>query len=518
MPTENFQILLKRIRTGNLSMFGGYVSKINIDLLSELSDSSDYEKIKDNKEKCFYLALSYLLFQMEFELFHKLFNYSDKLGFFIEVKKIPFRFKILAYLHLEGMQRGLTGRIFEIIRHFNKYNLFEKEFTKDHTEIIEEIKKKDKLLIANLKDLFGSASDSLIYYVCKIMPYDLYLRKIYPGGLNRWLNEYYSIYGLVARNLGSIRNFIDKIEKHYTPIKNFDQTKKDIYINYGKIFYENGVSQEIIHDVYPENVLKYKDDILKKNNYNFYSLSMVLRGGLGPEGFGFTYSTPRGEVIEICSDQRQSDAIIIKFKEYLKNKFLDKLEKEMLDSEIDIGIVEKIITFLLDILKSEALISYYNKEKILEKVKNFLYQFEEFQEQKEIIVEEVLNRISVAVSIILRKVRLKDQFITRMDLLSQGKIKSEEIANLTKKFYYDKYDRLICFACGIHFNKEAAHCPNCKALIGKTHYDLLRERMFFQNEIKWYTKDYSDKIPELEDEYYLEEERDLIRRRRFYYD
>ena len=89
------------------------------------------QKIKDNKEKCYYLALSYLIFQMEFELFQKLFNYSDKLGFFIEVKKIPYRFKILAYLHLEGMQRGLTGRVFEIIRHFNKYNLFERIFSKD---------------------------------------------------------------------------------------------------------------------------------------------------------------------------------------------------------------------------------------------------------------------------------------------------------------------------------------------------------------------------------------------------
>ncbi|MFX1280874.1 MAG: hypothetical protein ACFFA3_15975 [Promethearchaeota archaeon] len=516
MPSKNLQLLLKTIRTGNLSMFGRYVARINIELLSELSDSLDYEKIKDDKEKCYYLALSYLLFQMEFELFEQLFNYSDKLGFFIKVKNIPYRFKILAYLHLEGMQRGLTGRIFEIIRHFTKYNLFEREFTKDHIKVIEEIKKNDKLLISNLKDLFGSAPDSLIYYVCKIMPYDLYLRRIYPDGLKRWLDEYYSMYGLVARNLGSVTNFIAQIEKNYTPIKNFNQNKKDIYITYGRIYFENGQSREIIHDVYPENVIKYKDDILMKNNYKFYSLSMVLRGGLGPEGFGFTYSTPRGEVIEICSDQQQSDAIIIKFKHYLKKKFLGKLRDEMMDSGIKVGIIDKIITFLSDILKPETLISYHDKDKILEKVKTYIFQIEDFQDQNKVAIEEILNRISVAVSIILRKIRLKDQFITRMDLLSQDKIKSEEIANLTKKFYYDEYDRLICFACGNHFNKEEKCCPNCKASIGKTHYDLLRERMFFQNEINWYTKDYSEKIQELEEDDYLE--RYQNRRSRFYYD
>ena len=61
-------------------------------------------------------------------------------------------------------------------------------------------------------------------------------------------------------------------------------------------------------------------------------------------------------------------------------------------------------------------------------------------------------------------------------------------------------------------------CPHCQCSRGKTHYDVLRERIFFQNEIKWYAKDYSEQIQELEDEYYLEGERDLNRRGRFFYD
>jgi rubrerythrin len=518
MLSENLPFLLNIIKTGNLSQFGRFKSDIDIELLSDLTDSLEFEKIKDKKEKCYYLALSFLLFRLKFELFHQLFNYSDKLGFFIEVKKIPFRFKILAFLHLEGMQRGLTGRIFEIIKHFNKYNLFERNFTKDHIKIIEGIKKTDILFIANLKDLFGSVSDSLIYYLCKIMPYDLYLRRIIPRGLQSWLDNYYSMYGLISRNVGSVEKFLDIIGKKHTPIKNFNQNQEDIFIIFGKTLYENGDYRDIIHAVYPENVLKYKDDILRKDNYNFYSLSMVLLGGLGPEGFGFTYSTPRGEVIEICSDQKQSEAIIIKFKQYLKNKFLGKLEKEMVELGIETKIIEKILAFLSEILDPKTLISYQNRDKLMDKIKNFIYQIEEFQEQDKNILEEITNRISIAVSVILRKIRLKDQFKTRMDLVTQDKIKSEDIAKLTKKFYYDNYNRLICFACGIQYDKTAESCPNCKAPPGKSHYDLLRERMFFQNEIKWYTKDYSEKMRDLEEEYFLQRERELNRRGGVYSD
>ena len=234
---------------------------------------------------------------------------------------------------------------------------------------------------------------------------------------------------------------------------------------------------------------------------------MVLQGGLGPEGFGFTYSTPRGEVIEICSDQKQSDAIIIKFKQYLKNKFLNKLEEEMEELGIEIRIREKILAFLSEILDPKALISYQNRDKLIEKIKNYIYQIEEFHAHDKTILEEIINRISIAVSVILRKIRLKDQFKTRMDLVTQDKIKSEDIAKLTKKFYYDRNNRLICFACGILYDKTAESCPNCKAPPGKSHYDLLRERMFFQNEIKWYTKDYSEKMRVLEEEYNLQRER-----------
>jgi hypothetical protein len=194
---------------------------------------------------------------------------------------------------------------------------------------------------------------------------------------------------------------------------------------------------------------------------------MVLFGGLGPQGLGFTYSTPRGEVIEICSDQKEAEAIIVKFKQYLKRKFLGKLEEELEIMGISADIRTKINDYLLKILNPKDLISYQDKDPIIKRIRAFLSQIEEFQQAYKTELESIINKISKAVTIILRRIRVKDQFITRMDLVTKGKIKSEDISKLT-------------------------------SLRGKSHYDVLRERFFFQNEIKWFFEDYSEEIKELE--------------------
>jgi hypothetical protein len=197
---------------------------------------------------------------------------------------------------------------------------------------------------------------------------------------------------------------------------------------------------------------------------------MIIFGGLGPEGFGFTYSTPKGEVIEICSDQKETEAIVIKFKQYLMRKFLDKLEIEMGSLGINSDIRNKIIKYLSDIINPKELVSYYNQSSILRKIKGFLLQIDELQRMDQSKIEVIMEKVSFAISIILKRIKLKDQFITRMDLVAKGKLKSEDVAKLT-------------------------------SLRGKSHYDVLRERMFLQNKPKWFYINYPKEIAELEREF-----------------
>jgi hypothetical protein len=464
------------------------------------NDSEDFDKISESSEKCYYLALAKLLSSLSlyrgtgdevviFNQFNQLINMSDKIGIFLEVKKIPFRFKIMAELHLDGMQKGNIGRVFVFIRFFNKYNLFEKNFSNKELELIQTIKKNDKALVANLKDLFGHVSDSLIFYSCKIMPYDLLLsnkervrfylnnrehRSEFRGRfslnyLKTW-TDWYGMYGLSVRNLGSIDDFIDNFEKNY------DGSREVLEFNiiYRTFYFGDDEDHEFHeikkHFVSPKNILKNKEKILEKDHHKYYSISMVLLGGLGPQGLGFTYSTPRGEIVEICSDRKENEAIIIKYKQYLKRKFLGKLEKGMEKLGINENVRLKVLNYLAQTLNPKILISYYDKDRILRRIKNFLYQIDEFQHDYKSELEEILNKITEAISIILRDIKVRDQFITRMDLVEQGKIKSEDIAKLT-------------------------------SLRGKSHYDVLKERFFFQNEINWFFKDYAKEINELENKF-----------------
>ena len=477
MSSDQFQLLIKSLKSGDLSKFIEIFKLRTENKTLNLFESINYEKFKDRIEKSYYSALSKFLASLRFEDFSELFKYSDKLGIFIDVKKIPSRFQIICDLHLDGIQRGLIGRIFDIIRFFNKYNLFERDFTLGELEIIEEIKK-DKMLMANLNDLFGKLSNSLIFYACKIIPYDLYL--MYVERINYFLNtaqrfelrgtfnlnylkgwtDHYSMYGLSVANLGDSKSFIKYCKKQYELYKNRETIKN---VQLLKIKYHNR-----IHLVSINNILKNYDKILEnEKNYSFYSLSMVLLGGLGPQGHGFTYSTPRGELIEICSDIRENEAIIIKYKQFLKERFLSKMDKELCKKGIDENTVQKLKEYLSDVINDKQKISFFNKDEIVNHIYKFLSKSKESSSRNDSELLDLIREISDAIKIILRPIEMIDQFICRMNLVDESILQSEEIAKLT-------------------------------SLEGKSHYDVLRERFFFQNEVYWFFKDYSNEINALQ--------------------
>jgi hypothetical protein len=352
------------------------------------------------------------------------------------------------------------GDQIDFLRFCNDYKLTEKDdFSKEESDFIEDIYQ-NKLLIANLIDLFGRVSNSFIYYLYKVWPRALYnffmnnsRRVLSPLNTSQIVGffNYYSTYGLSVMKLGELTDFIEQFEKLHIRLKKAGNKLSEEL----KLIKYSYFNRTIL--VSPGNIIKNREKILLKDNYNYYNLSMVLLGGLGPQGHGFMYSTPKGEVIEICSDIKENEAIIVKYKQFLKQQFLVKLKKEMASLLINTEINENIINYLSEIIDKRELINYSKKEPILKKIENYLKEDQKFQQDNKQEISDLINKISNAITLILRKIKMEDQFKTRMNLIQEDKLKSEDIAKLT-------------------------------SLKEKSHYDVLRERLFFQNMLYWFSK------------------------------
>lgn len=471
--------IVKSLKTGEISKI-----KYALENLIEYEFLIKNSKIKEKLEKNFYLGLGSCLRSKNFENFELMVDSSIDFDIFIDVRKIPNRFEIISALVLDcvrevsaGYQTSSLGKEIDILRFCNDYNLFERDLIEEDLKIIENLRK-DILLISNLHDLFGEISDSFILFIRKTIPQELYQFFIGEQSIyipdqdqlafyikNVFFNQY-SIYGLSVRYLSSVKNFIKELRKHYLKHKNDlveDFMEFPISYKYQVYFYleyeHEPYTQIKKHLVAPKVIFKNIDNILAKNNYNFYSLSMVLLGGLGPQGHGFTYSTPKGEVIEICSDIKENEAIIVKYKQFLRQQFLTRLEKELLDFHVNIEVIDKITNYLLEILDENELINYYKKGRILRKIKEFLHHQDEIKKIN-IDFKNLIDDITNAMNNILREIKMEDQFKTRMDLILKDEMKSEDIAKMT-------------------------------SLRQKSHYDVLRERFFFQYIVDWFYEVYT---------------------------
>ncbi|MFX1364338.1 MAG: hypothetical protein ACFE9Y_05360 [Promethearchaeota archaeon] len=453
-------------------------------------------KIKDKEEleKSYYNTLTKCLRNGQYKVYKLLFNASVEFNLFFDIKKIPDRFNIISKLLLNctdkvstGYQTSALGEIINILRFCNKYGLLERELDYSEKKNVENLRK-DILFISNLNDLFGKVSNSFTLFIYKVIPQDLYeyfitrLNSYFPDQdqmmhfIKNVFFDQYTIYGLSVRYLSSIYDFLKEFKENFAQNKNQLKTKeeqlskkKDELIEFDatykyRMFYygteeEREYRENKKHLVSPKNIMKNIDKILEKNNYNFYNLSMVLQGGLGPQGLGFTYSTPRGEVIEICSDNKQNKAIIVKFKKFLKTQFIEKLGNEMNELHIKETTVEKIVNYLTQVLDNKDVISYFKKDSILRNIRNFLIEDSKDLNLSEEIYKRLIDKISYAIRVILRPIKMIDQYKARMDLVTRGLLKSEDIAKLT-------------------------------SLKEKSHYDVLRERIFFQYITGWFYEIY----------------------------
>lgn len=463
------------------------LARLILDLINDSLKSGDYFKIQyaiDNfikkdkviiqdlvskpsfrkqVEKNFYLGLSECLKEGHFVNFENLMEYSSELDVFLDLQKIPKRLEHIKNLMINSIHTLDLGGIIEALRFCNQYNLLEKEKSFQDNSLLTSLRS-DQLLMANLRDLFGTVSDGLLLYIEKVMPRDLFDFFMSDTGFfmpysNKdqivstvlsYFNRY-SIYGLSVEHLGSLNKFITHYER---VLANENGTPQEHQEDLIKIHYRNRT-----HLISPENIEKNIAKIREQDEYKFYSISMVLLGGLGPQGHGFTYSTPKGELIEICSDIKENEAIIIKYKQFLKQQFLNKLESELKQMNISESMMKTILDYLRSLLDDKELIHYAKKDIILKKVTSFLKKKSKKLANSEELLTELNEKISHAITIILRPIHMVDQFKCRMELVTDDKIKSEDIAKMT-------------------------------SLKEKSHYDVLRERFFFQHVVNLFYKIY----------------------------
>ena len=476
-----FEFLVSCLRRGSALKLQESINYFMNEGFLELPSIISNPLLQKRLEESFYKGLSKCLRRKEnFGSFKELVNFSTELNIFIDMKKIPKRFDILFRL-LRDQFMGVfslgfdpLGDIIETLKFYNNYNLFERDFSKEELEYLETIKIQ-KNQLKNLEDIFEKVSNSLIYYILHEMPLKVYeIISQYFNQSNYPIEDVFLalngfiIYGLSVQHIGKLDDFFSefkesgKVIRGETKLMEFyfcDDSEQPSWTRSGNINKKHLVS--------PENLEKVERLIETDNDYKFYSLSMVLLGGLGPQGHGFTYSTPMGEVIEICSDRRENEAIIVKYKQFLKQQFLYRLEKEMITLKINPEDNQKIIDFLSDIIYSDELINYYKKEPILLKIKKYFDNEQSRQLLESEHFQKIMEKISNAMDIILRPIDMIDQFKCRMDLIAEKKIKPEDIAKLT-------------------------------SLKDKSHYDVLRERFFYQQILEIMQKVYSRDIMNFE--------------------
>ncbi|MHA1130841.1 MAG: hypothetical protein ACTSQQ_08530, partial [Candidatus Helarchaeota archaeon] len=191
--------------------------------------------------------------------------------------------------------------------------------------------------------------------------------------------------------------------------------------------------------------------------YEFPIISMVIYGGLGPEGKGFTYLIPStAEIIEVCSDAKQSKAYIIEYKKYLKAIFLQKLEEHMVSWDISLDLKADINKFFQNNIQT-TLVGFEEIEHLLE---NYFLPY--IEKIKSHLTSEFLEFLKKSIHEILFPVQMEDQFKVRMDLIKNNKLSETEISKLA-------------------------------SLGNISHYDILNQRIFFLNLINNIVRNFKNK-------------------------
>ncbi len=353
----------------------------------------------------------------------------------------------ISSLFIRHLQTGMNiDEIFRLLKFANDFQLFIKTSKKLPFPISNSIQ---ELIITNLENLFGNLSEGFFYYIVRVLPDHLSALLINPSAfimLNYNVSlpdriEYiysiinlYTNYGLRTRKIGTFEEYLkiyeEKKERFDEDYYAFKINKSDISrerppIEFVYLFAE-AMSPYEQHLVYAPLLEKTKQKY-RRGEYNFeYPIvSMVITGGIGPEGKGFVYLTPTGEVIEVCSDAKQSKAYIIEYKKYLKSIFLEKLGIRMQSWNISNKLKNETLLFFDKNIHTK-MVGFNEIETLLEReILTYLRA-----KIKSFITSDFLAFLRKSLQEILIPVQMEDQFKVRMDLIKNNKLTETEVAKL----------------------------------------------------------------------------------------
>jgi len=399
--------------------------------------------------------------------FEKLVKRLDDQGISLDLSRIQNIEEKVSNLFIYHLQTGINiDEIFHILKFANDFQFFAGLSEESNLPIAD----KDQEIIMNLQSLFENLSPGFFHYIVESLPNALSIfissnrGRFLPfdsrisleetiNSIYSFVDNTYSSYGLRTRKIGSFEDYYQKYkrkrqffnEDYYSfeveRTDLTDQSNQSFFI----IFTERGNTAEK-HLVYAPLLEKVRKKFeLSEYSYEFPIVSMIVEGGIGPEGKGFAYLTPHGEVIEVCSDAKQNKAYIIEYKKYLKSIFLEKLAQHMQSWP------EKLRLETIDFFKTNIhtqMVGLHDIENLSEQEIN-LY----LKKVNNLITQDFLNFLDKSLYEILIPVQMEDQFKVRMDLIKDNKISESEVARM--------------------------------ASLGEiSHFDILNQRIFFLNLIK----------------------------------
>ena len=364
---------------------------------------------------------------------------------------------LLATVLQNSIQTSDFSLFFEILIIVNKFNLFK------NIEIEEDLKSNsfddsETLILDNLNNLFGNFNSNFLNFIKFELPgYILkllaqiappYLENIYDKErieeVRNYVEYHFYLYGFRVRKVGLFDTYLknygvkrEPYEEGYSSLK----VKGGPSIISSRFFFEFYDAIQETHiireDVFNEIVKKYKKE---RVIYGYPLISMVISGGIGPQGKGFAYLTPKNEIIEVCSDASQNKAYIIEFKKFLKSIFLSKLEEKLQEENIVEDLLIEILN-TLDSLIEVDIVSTRHINLIWDKVEEYLIK--KIKNLEITDTEEFFSFLKKSIYNILVPVKIEDQFKTRMNLIIENKLEPTDISKLVSLGSISHYD-ILC--------------------------------------------------------------------------